>query len=386
MKYILTISLATIFFITSCAQNTKTGFSIKGQLNSNKQADSIFVYIKGDVIASAAVINGAFELTGSISEPKSVALRILEKGEKDPEKTSRVGNLILENADYTFVNDGEYTKIKGGKLHDIVLGFESFDEFQNAVHDYEAAAVTIYKGGDYMPTAAEKQVIKEKVNKVLEIEDRNLMAVIENPKSPALAKAFAVERIQNWKEYPLDKRLALFDSYRKETGGKSSEIDRMYNVFDTMKKSEMKQKTVGIGSSFKDIEAKDINGKIIKLRDVVAKNKFTILEFWASWCGPCRGEIPNLKKAYAKYKSKGLEIYSISLDENNSKWLKALEEENTTWLNVVDEAGFKGKAAKDYGVLGVPASYLISQDGKIIISNNGLRGIELDKSLSEYIK
>ena len=145
------------------------------------------------------------------------------------------------------------------------------------------------------------------------------------------------------------------------------------------------QTTVAAGKMFKDVHAIDVNGKTVKLSDVIAKNKFTILEFWASWCGPCRGEIPNLKKAYAKYKDKGLEIYAVSLDNKKPKWLQALKEENCPWLNLNDPAAFEGEAAKGYGLSGVPASYLIGQDGIIRVSNENLRGPELEKTLQQYM-
>lgn len=386
MKYILITFLGLIYLALGCNQNAPEAYSIKGTFDNSIQADSIFVYSGSDIIARALIVNNAFELNGSVPEPVQVTLYTRVNGE-DPDGMARVGRLILENTDYTLVYENKNSKIKGGKLHDLVLAFESSDEYQSAVNEYEKVTTAIFNNKDdgYEPTTQEKDLMREKTRNAIDIENRELTLVIESDKSPVLAKAFALSRIQDWEGYSLDRRLTLFDKYKSESKSDEKAIEKLRLAFADMKQAEESGKTVGIGKPFKDIEAKDDTGQPIRLSDVVAKNKYTILEFWASWCGPCRGEIPNLKKAYEKYKSKGLEIYSISIDEKQDKWLKALEEEGTTWINVVDHLGFKGGAPNDYGIRGVPASFLINQDGKIIAVSQDLRGADLDKTLSKYI-
>lgn len=383
MKYISNIFpaflLAAAFSVAGCTQSKPTGFTVKGTTDS--KADSMSIYIGlDDLVASAPVVNGKFELKGSVTEPQNAEFAAIQNGEK-----RSAGRLILENADYTYSRVGKHVKIKGGKLHDRVLGFESGDEYIAAVDDYETTLEKLYADGskkDYDDlTQEEKDLVSEKFKAGLAVEDRELNKVINDPEAPVLAKVFALGRIQDSKTYPFEKRIEMFDAYEKELGTPSLELTKLRDVFKNFIEQEKKSETVSVGKMFKDANAKDANGNVVKLSDVVAKNKFTILEFWASWCGPCRGEIPKLKKAYEKYKSKGLEIYSISVDKKTADWKKALAEEKPSWIQVIDAEN----VADEYGIQGIPASFLIGQDGKIVEVSEKLRGAELDKTLSKYL-
>lgn len=127
---------------------------------------------------------------------------------------------------------------------------------------------------------------------------------------------------------------------------------------------------------------KTVEGKEVSLSDF--KGKYVLLDFWASWCGPCRNEIPNVKKAYEKYKDKGFEVIGVSLDDKKDKWLKALEEEQTTWVNVHAVGGFKNKVATDYNIHGIPYILLIDKEGRVLARN--ARGANLHIKLDELFK
>ena len=381
MKHHFFILVAAIMLIACHSQAQKKGFCIKGTLTGNYpstfQTDSMFLCGTNEqILASAPLVNGKFELKGYVSEPQEVAVCTRENG---------VGRIILENADYTYTCNNNSVIIKGGTLHDMVMGSKNSKEYNDAVDAYEKTMDSLLTGKTYEElTPEENKLINRKADIAIAVESRSFNKVLDDPQSPVLAKAFAVLKTQQWEKYPPQKRITLFKSYEKELGG-SKLIAEMRTRFEEMLESENMQKTVATGNMFKDVNAVDVNGNVVKLSDVIAKNKYTILEFWASWCGPCRGEIPNLKKAYAKYKDKGLEIYAVSLDDKKAKWLQALKEENTPWLNLNDPAAFKGEASKGYGLSGVPASFLIGQDGKIVVSDEGLRGEELEETLNRYM-
>ena len=109
-----------------------------------------------------------------------------------------------------------------------------------------------------------------------------------------------------------------------------------------------------------------------------------LVDFWASWCGPCRQENPNVVKAYEKFKDRGFDILGVSLDDNKDKWLKAVEADKLTWTHVSDLKGWKNAAADLYGVRAIPQNVLIDPKGKIIAKN--LRGDKLEEKLEELMK
>lgn len=125
------------------------------------------------------------------------------------------------------------------------------------------------------------------------------------------------------------------------------------------------------------------SGKILKLSDL--KGKVVLVDFWASWCGPCRAENPNVVKMYEKFKDKGFTIFSVSLDEDATKWKEAIEKDQLSWTNhVSDLKGWKSSVVANFGIEGIPYTVLLNKDGKIIGKN--LRGEKLEETLNELLK
>ncbi|MDH6356062.1 thiol-disulfide isomerase/thioredoxin [Dysgonomonas sp. PH5-45] len=142
--------------------------------------------------------------------------------------------------------------------------------------------------------------------------------------------------------------------------------------------------TLPVGASYIDLKGQTPDGKTIALSDYVGKNKLVLIDFWASWCGPCVKEMPSVVDVYAKYKGKGLEIVGISLDEKKEDWTAALSKLNMTWPQMSDLKGWNSMLSIPYGVESIPHTLLIGKDGKVVAKN--LRGEELQNKIDELLK
>jgi peroxiredoxin len=170
-----------------------------------------------------------------------------------------------------------------------------------------------------------------------------------------------------------------------------AELQGLYNGLDiSLRRSYFGQRLnetiaaalkTDIGKPAPDFTQADIHGKPVALSSF--KGHYVLVDFWASWCGPCRAENPAVVKAYKKYHARGFSILGVSLDEKKDKWQEAIKKDGLDWMQVSDLKGWQNSVAELYGVKGIPMNYLLDQDGKIIAK--GLRGEELEKKLAELV-
>lgn len=179
----------------------------------------------------------------------------------------------------------------------------------------------------------------------------------------------------------------LIDQYKYDM--KPAEAEPLYNAISKElretasgvsfgKKLAVAQRT-DIGKPIIDVKLPDTAGVAVSLSSF--KGHVTLLDFWASWCGPCRQENPNVVKAYQKYHDKGFEIYAVSLDTKRESWIAAIKKDGLTWTHVSDLKGWEAGPAADYGVRAIPSNVLIDKEGKVLAKN--LRSEDLQRTLEQ---
>ena len=165
---------------------------------------------------------------------------------------------------------------------------------------------------------------------------------------------------------------------------KVTDSKQKIKVFDSETNEEIDlAAATGINSKFVDLGLPGPQGQTVWVRDYVGQNKLVLIDFWASWCGPCIGELPNVVKAYELYHDKGLEIVGVSLDKDKASWVQAIAQTGQKWPQMSDLKGWDCEGAALYGIQSIPANVLINEQGEIVARD--LRGDFLLKEVESRL-
>lgn len=359
----------------------KGNFILKGKIgNINTPALIELCYDGMGVIDSMYLQNGEFEFKGfldNLTEARLVLLFKNSRGWEDHVVYLEPGTIYVNSPDslQNAIITGSTINAENEKLQ---LALKPFRKQATAFMAEDRAM------SDVMRNDAETKLEMNK--KALQIWDIMLQVyadfIISNPNS--YLSLHLLKQYKGRQDYAKIAPLynVLSENIKRSEGGKEYEV--YLSRLKSKEYTDLKAKAQGltIVGMAQEFTQNDPAGKPIKLSDF--KGKYVLIDFWASWCGPCRGENPNIVKAYAIYHEKGLEILGVSLDTKKEAWIKAITDDKLTWKQVSDLQGWGNEVAVLYEIHSVPANLLIDPTGKVIAKD--LRGEELDKKLAEILK
>ncbi|MCK0131242.1 AhpC/TSA family protein [Flavobacteriaceae bacterium F08102] len=365
---------------------TNDAFLIKGDVKGfGSGMAAMYVYDvvnrKPIVLDSVFVTDGKFEVKGTIKHPDQVNIRLNQQG----------FSFFLENSEITIKGDATLPReenqpievnLEGSPLNNLferqiaeeakIKNDSKYDQLRavNKAYNEASQARNRALSKQLYDSIGTFKALQEEQSK--RIKKAKVAFVKQHPTSPAASNVmgyFFSERMFSLEE--MDTLISLFQGRAKQT--------EMYKYIAQEYEDINRTRP---GAIAPDFTLKTPEGKDLSLSST--KGKYVLIDFWASWCGPCRASYPHLKKVYEKYKNKGFEVLAVSTDSKHDAWKKAIKEDGTTWLHVVDtfnRPGFPSDIGSLYGIPYLPTTYLLDQEGKVLAKN--LTPDELDAKLVE---
>jgi len=374
-------TFTTALILLPVVSFAQEGYKIKCTLgNLNPPAKAYLVYQIGDnkYVDSTTINNGQFVFEGEVSSPRDANIFVKHDDVPDNPIMKPVQDFIafyIENKEISITAKDSIKNgiLTGSQLNDERARMDGFlkpfyDKYEALNNEYKDQPSDKKNDPAYIGTLEDRarkiteEIIKVKREYVSKHPDIYLSIVIFNSTLGEEFDAIAAEKIFN----------NLSESVRKTELG------------NQVRKRILDYKKTQIGVEAQDFTMNNTKGEAVKLSDF--RGKYLLLDFWASWCAPCRRENPGLVGNYKKYKDKGFEILGVSLDKpsDREKWLKAIEADGLTWTQVSDLKEWECEVASMYDVKAIPMNFLIDPNGIIIAKY--LRGEDLTKKLEEIFK
>nr|WP_321356400.1 TlpA disulfide reductase family protein [uncultured Draconibacterium sp.] len=360
------ILLLFLIFISACKQ--KESFIIEGTVPAEWETQNVQLkFLDEDlndsiIIAHSPVKSNQFKMKGSIAHPNYVVLQF---------SSNKSVYFFLENTTTTikFSPQAGAPIISGSALNiQLEVFYSQFAPFRQElqkIRDEIVEARNLQKDSPDFLTRKRSQM-DTIIQKMVKCQKT---FIAEHPNS--LATAYILRMSKTDLEMPFVQ--SVYSNFDDEI--KSSSIGK------SLKKQITAQEKTALGNSFIDIQLVDVKGKEITISELAENQEYLLLDFWASWCGPCRHENDNILKIHNQYHSKGLQIVGISLDVKKEAWQKAIQEDHITWTQLSDLKGWNSPLVAKYGIEGIPYTVLVNKEGKIVAK--GLRGENLSVKLKE---
>ena len=357
--------LTILLFTTSCKHKNASGgaYTITGKIENATNGEMILCKqqtLESKPDTAYITQDGSFTFKGKIDEP--VAASIYFPASVAHEQQQAI--VLFEEAGTIFV-----AAKKDELMSASVTGGDCNKELQQVVAITKPYGVKMMALSDSIKKlyAAKNMVAAESLQQTaigLEKEENNAIVKLikDNPKN--YASAYLAYQLNSY-DTNVESAQVAFNTL-DESLQESYYAKKLKDIIDRLK-------SIAIGSKAPEFTASDINGKEVSLSSF--KGKYVLLDFWASWCSPCRQENPNVVKAYARFKDKNFTVLSFSLDENKDAWQQAITSDKLTWTQVSDLKGWSSNVANKYGLQSIPSNFLLDPDGKIIAKD--LRGDDL---------
>jgi thiol-disulfide isomerase/thioredoxin len=336
-------------------------------MEGSTDGDTVFLMKRAErqfvPVDTAVIAEGKFTFTGV--QDTAVNHYLVYKGEDDLQPAYL--DFFLENGNIKI----QMVRAEGG---DVISGTPVNDAYQafraklQVVFDKQKTLM-----GEIAEAAPDQREAKIAEANAL---DGEIVSVIKEAITTNIATPLGIFLLNAYNYYIEDEDTERLISMLPASYQNEQSVVAMKNRIDKAKKTM-------VGQKFVDIEMKTPAGDPVRLSDYAGKGKLVLVDFWASWCGPCRNEMPKLVEAYAKYKDKNFEIVGVSLDRDAESWKKGLEQLNMTWPQMSDLKYWDSEGAKSYVVRGIPHVVLIDGEGTII--SRGLHGEELQAKLAELL-